>query len=299
MASHQASVAASEDKKVPIRDDQSTRVTQSSSTGSANLPEFPIEDVFRKWIKNEHQREILSGIYATGGDWEGWVRVEIDLESRRAFSIRNKQPVREVEVYKRAEEWADLVLKRDKKHRGLIIELVCEDKFANKGSLIVNSIRGEMDKIRELKEKYKGYTFRVLAVTYSEAAETAVMGLGFTVMPGVEVDQDISADELKEYASDEQPVTIRVFQKIVPSGSAGDGVDEITESLGGLSPVDKAAPDEQPVTLRVFQKMIPSGSAGDGVDEVTESLGELSPDDKAADDKAAASSNNGGGSGTS
>lgn len=242
MASQTASAAASENNQVPtIRDDQNTRVTQSSNTGSANLPEFPIDDVFRNWIKDEYKREILSAVYATHGEWEGWVRVEIDLKSRAAFSIRNKQPVREVEVYKRVEEWADLVLKQDKKHKGLIIELVCEDKFANKGALIRNSVQDEMDKKKELKEKYKGYSFTVLAVTYSKAAETAVRELGFTVMQGVEVDQDISSDELKEYASDEQPVTLRVFQKRVPSGSAGEGVDEITESLGGLSPNDKQA----------------------------------------------------------
>lgn len=239
MANDQASVGASEDNQLPpIRDDQNTRATQSSSTGAANLLDFPIDDVFRNWIKDEYKREILSGVYATHGDWEGWVRVEIDLKSRKAFSIRNKQPVREVEVYKNAEDWADLVLKPDKNHKGLIIEVVCEDKFANKGALLRNSIQSEMDKIRELKEKYKGYTFAVLALTYSRAAEIAVRGLGFTVMPGVEVDQDISSDELKEYASDEQPVTIRVFQKRVPSGSAGEGVDEITESFGGLSPDD-------------------------------------------------------------
>lgn len=246
MASDQASAAASEDNQLlPIRDDQNTRATQSSNTGSTNLPEFPIEGVFRNWIKDEHVRDILSTIYATHGDWEGWVRVEIDREFRDTFSIRNKQPVREVEIYKNDVESADIVLKPDKNHKGLIIEFVCEDKFANKGLLIKDSIQGEMAKGRELKEEYKGYNFKVLALTYSKAAETAVRGLGLTVMPGIEVDQDCASDKSKEEASDEQPVTLRVFQKEIHSGSAGDGVHEITESLGGLSPDDKAADDKE------------------------------------------------------
>lgn len=245
MASGQASAAASEGSQLlSIRDDQDTRASQSSSTGSADLPESPIEGVFRDWVKDERIQDILSGVYATSGEWEGWVRVEIDLKFRDTFSIRKKQPVREVEVYKNAAEFADLVLKSDKNHNGLIIELICEDQFANKGSLIKNSVQGEMDKKRELKEKYKGYTFKVLALTYSKAAEIAVRGLGLTVMPGVEVDQDFTPDESNE-ASDEQPVTLRVFQKRIPSGSAGDGVDEITESLGGLSRDDKAADDKE------------------------------------------------------
>lgn len=246
MVSDQASAAASEDNQLlPIRDDQNTRATQSSSTGSADLPEFPIEGVFRNWIKDEHVQDILSTVYATHGDWEGWVRVEIDRELRDTFSIRNKQPVREAEIYKNDVESADLVLKPDKGHRGLIIELVCEDKFANKGSLIKDSIQRQMDKERELKEDYQGYTFKVLALTYSKAAETAARGLGLTVMPGIEVGQACASDKSKEEASDEQPVTLRVFQKNIHSGSAGDGVHEITESLGGLSPDDKAADDKK------------------------------------------------------
>lgn len=78
-------------------------------------------------------------------------------------------------------------------------------------------------------------------MTYSKAAETAVRGLGLTVMRGIEVDQDCASDKSKEEASDEQPITLRVFQKNIPSGSAGDGVDEITESLGDLRPDDKEA----------------------------------------------------------
>lgn len=226
---------------LPVRDYQDTRATQSSSTGSANLPEFPIEGVFRNWIKDEHVQDILSTVYATYGDWEGWVRVEIDLEFRDTFSINNKQPVREVEIYKNDAGFADLVLKPDKNHKGLIIELVCEDKFTNKGSLIKNSIQGEMEKERELKEKYNGYTFTVLAMAYSKAAEIAVRGLGLTVMPGIEVNQVYESDKSEEEASDEQPVTLRVFQKKITSGSAADGVDEITESLGGLRPDDKEA----------------------------------------------------------
>ncbi|KAK7698806.1 hypothetical protein SLS64_012157 [Diaporthe eres] len=242
MVSDQASAAASEDNQLlPVRDDQDTRATQSSSTGSANLPEFPIEGVFRNWSKDEHVQDILSTVYATHGDWEGWVRVEIDLEFRDTFSISNKQPVREVEIYKNAAEFADLVLKPDKNHKGLIIELICEDKFTNKGSLIKDSIQGEMDKERELKEEFKGYTFKVLAITYSKAAETAVRGLGLTVMPGIEVNQAWASDKSKEEASDEQPVTLRVFQKNIPSNSAGGRVDETTASLGELSPDDKEA----------------------------------------------------------
>lgn len=182
---------------------------QSSSAGSANLPEFPIEDVFRNWVKDEHAQGRLSRVYSTHANWEGWVRVEIGY----AFSIINKQHVREAEIYQNAEEFADLVLEPDENHKGLIIELVCENKFANKGSSIKDSIQGKMDKKRELKEEYKGYTFRVIALTYSKAAETAVRDLGLAVMPGVEVDQACALDKSKEETSDEQPVTLRVFQK--------------------------------------------------------------------------------------
>lgn len=210
MASDQASAAASEDNQLlPIRDDQNTRATQSASAGSANLPEVPIEGVFRNWVKDEHAQDRLSRVYATHANWEGWVRVEIDY----AFYISHKQPVREAEVYKNAEEFADLLLKPDKDHKGLIIELICENKLANKGSSIKDSIQSKMDKKRELKEGYEGYNFKVIALTYSKAAETAVRGLGLTVMPGVEVDQACASDKSKEEASDEQPVTLRVFQK--------------------------------------------------------------------------------------
>lgn len=242
MVSDQASAAASEDNQLlPIRDDQDTRATQSSSTEGAKLPEFPIEGVFRNWIKDGHVQDILSTVYATHGDWEGWVRVELDLEFRDTFSIRKRQPVREAEIYKNAEEFADLVLKPDKNHKGLIIELICEDKFSNKGSSIKDSVQGEINKERELKEEYKGYTFKVLALTYSKAAETAVIRLGLTAMPGIEVDQACGSDNSKEEASDEQPITLRVFQKKILSVSAGDGVDEITERLGELSPNDNEA----------------------------------------------------------
>lgn len=241
MASDQTSAVASEDNQLlPVRDDQDTRAT-SLSTEGANLPEFPIEGVLKKWIKDEHVQDILSTVYATNGDWEGWVRVELDMEFRDAFSIRKRQPVREAEIYENAEEFADLVLEPDKSHKGLIIELICEDKFTNKGSFIKDSVQREINKERELKKEYQGHTFKVLAMTYSKAAETAVRGLGLTVMRGIEVDQDCASDKSKEEASDEQPITLRVFQKNIPSGSAGDGVDEITESLGELRPDDKEA----------------------------------------------------------
>lgn len=225
MANDQASAAASEDNQLlPIRDDQCTWVTQSSSAGSATLPEFPIEDVFRNWIKDEHAQGILSRVYRQHANWEGWVRVEIGMEFRDAFSISNKQLVHEAEIYKNPEDFADLILKPDKNNKGLIIELICENKLANKGSSIKDSIQGKMDKKRELKEEYKGYTFAIIALTYSKAAETAVRGLGLTDMPGIEVDQACASDNSKEETSDEQPVTLRVFQKNIHSGSAGDGV---------------------------------------------------------------------------
>lgn len=241
MSSDQAPTEASEENQL-LRS-SNDHDTQSSGTGTANLPEFPIEDVLRNWANNDRVRDILGTVYATHGDWEGWVLFEIEISFRRAFSIRKKQNVREVPVYKNAEQVADLVLKADKNHRGLIIEVICEDQFANRGSLIKSGIRGEMDKISELKEEYKGYNFKVFALVYSKAAETAVRALGFTAMPGIEVDAACEAEELAEYVPDEQPGTLRLFQKRIDSGSAGDGVYEVAGSLGGPSSGDEAADD--------------------------------------------------------
>lgn len=210
MASDQASAVALEDNQLlPIRDDQNIRATQSSSAGSANLPEFPIEDVFRNWIKDEHAQGRLSRIYRTHASWEAWARVEIGY----ALSISNNQPVDEAEIYQNAEDFADLILRPDKNHKGLIIELICENELANKGSSINDSIQDKIAKKRELKEEYKEYTFKVIALTYSKAAETAVRALGLAVMPGIEVDQACASGKSKEETSDEQPVTLRVFQK--------------------------------------------------------------------------------------
>lgn len=245
MTDDQASAAPLEGSQLlAARVDDKTRATQSSSAGNANLPDFPIEDVLRHWIKDKRVQNISSTVWATSGDWEGWVRVEVDLKCRKAFSIRNRQQVREAEVYNNADEFADLVLEPDKKHKGMIIELVCEDRFANKGSSIRNSVQGEIARKRGLKEEYKGHTFEVLALTYSKAAETAVKGLGLAVVTGFEVDQAFSSDESEEEVSDEQPVTLRVFRKKITTGSAEDGVDEVTENLGGLSPDAKVAADD-------------------------------------------------------
>ena len=66
---------------------------------------------------------------------------------------------------------------------------MCGDKYANRGSAMKDSVQGEIDREKDLKEKYKGYTFEVVAMAYSKVAETAVKGLGLAAMPGIEVDQ--------------------------------------------------------------------------------------------------------------
>lgn len=227
---------------------QNTGGTQASGSGSSNLPDYDIETVLKSWVQKTHVQERLAAVCTTDGGWESWAQYEVEQEFRKAFSIKKKDQIREVHVYENAKEAADFVLPATDKLKGMIIELKCENKNTNKGKAMKNKVQGDIDKEKNLKADYKGYTFRVLAMAYSADAGTVIEGLGLTAIPGVEVDQVSSSDESDSgKSSDGEGDTLKVYQKTVSTGSAtaapgtgdDDGVDDITKGVDNLTTDDK------------------------------------------------------------
>lgn len=74
----------------------------------------------------------------------------------------------------------------------------------------------------------------------SISRSNCIGGLGLAAIPGVEVDQVSSSDESDDgKSSDREGDTLKLYQKTVPTGSADDGVDEITKGVNDLTTDDK------------------------------------------------------------
>lgn len=115
----------------------------------------------------------------------------------------------------------------------MIIELKCENKNTNKGSVLKAPVEKDIQKAKELKSEYKAYTFKVVAMAYSVKAEQALEGIGMQAMSGIEQPQ-------KSDLSSEDDV-LKVYWKIVESASSDDGVDELTQGMDNLNTDDKKA----------------------------------------------------------
>lgn len=204
---------------------QDTDNPQSTSTASEIKEDYPIEEELKNWIDIDHVKTRLERVCSTQGGSEGWTQFEFEDQFKTAFGISDEHQVREVYVYTPAKQAADLVLPPTEQYNGMIIELKCENKNTNFGGAMKKIVSDDIEKEKELKPQYKGYTFRVLAMAYSEKAGTALENLGLKTMPGVEA-------KLKKGV-------VKMYQKTISTGSAGDGVDEITQGIGSLNTDDK------------------------------------------------------------
>lgn len=206
---------------------------QASSSGSKHLPDYDIDTVIKEWFTKKADGR-LDSVCTTDGGWEGWAQLELEQEFKTTFQLGKKAKVREGHVYRNDREAADFVLKADAKNKGMIIELKCENRKTNKGSAMEAKVQTDIKKEKNLKPEYKKYSFIVLAMAYSEEAERVIENLGLTAIEGAEVDQVSSSDESESEGNgaSDQTDTLRVYRKEI---SSGDGVDEITQGVAGLS----------------------------------------------------------------
>lgn len=120
----------------------------------------------------------------------------------------------------------------DAEHKGMIIELKCENRNTNKGSAMKAKVQADIDKEKKVQSKYKEYSLNVLAMAYSADAGKAVESLGLTAIEDATIRQDSSSDESESDEPGTQDDILMVYRKEV---STDDGVDAITQGVAGLT----------------------------------------------------------------
>lgn len=208
---------------------QTTDDTQPTSAASEDKEDYPIGRIFKNWMEIDHVKKRLKRACSTQGGSEGWTQFEFDDEFKTAFNIPDEHQVREVKVYNSGA--ADFVLPPTEQYNGMIMELKCENKNTNSGNKLGNLVDTDIKKEKELTPQYKRYTFRVLAMAWSDKAETALEDLGLKVIPGVRA-------PLKDEPKKDEDF-IKMYQRTVSTGSADDDVDELTQGMENLNTDDK------------------------------------------------------------
>lgn len=204
---------------------QTTDSTPSISATSENKKEYPIEGALEEWMTRDYVKKKLNRACTTNGGSEGWAQLELDDAFHDAFDIPDEVHVREIHVYTGSRQAADFVLPPTKQYNGMIMELKCENKNSNSGKAMKDLVSGDIEKEKELNSQYKAYTFRVLAMAWSDQAETAIESLGLKAMPDVKA--EVKAGVMK------------MFQKTISTGSGSDDVDELTQGMENLNTDDK------------------------------------------------------------
>lgn len=237
-----------------VDNDKKTQTTQNTENSQSPGAEskiskkkiYDIEEVFKEWFGDPKVQETLGGMCLQDGGWEGWAQVELDKRFRKFFGLHKKTRIREFKVYNGKRKAADFLLPETDEYDGMILELKCENKNTNSGEKLKDLVEKDIKKEKGLKPAYKTHSFRVIAMAWSEEAETAIEGLGLEVIPDIEAEMTSSSDSSEgdesgkesDKSSNARDI-LRIYQKIISTGSAGDGVDEITQGIGSLSTGDK------------------------------------------------------------
>lgn len=174
------------------------------SVRTTSKTDYDISGPIKNMFDNNHAS--LQGVCQTNGGWEVAVQVLLETELRKSFKFSRKThaSLREKAVYTDSSMAADFVLPETKDKNGMIIELKCENANSNAGAKMQSKVQGDIDKIKKLKDEYKGYKFVVVAMAYSTKAEDALTtGLQLQVIPGAVLEIEESVYDGSSRASSE------------------------------------------------------------------------------------------------
>lgn len=144
--------------------------------------DYDINKVLKDWMADPKVRRNLVNHCTTRGGWEGWAQGDLETDFRTAFNI--KETIREVTQVYAGRELADFVLPKTSTHKGMVIELKCENSYGQKGVKISKPVHDDIAKRAIVKPGFNDHTFVALAMAFTPNAEKALRKIGMRPIDG-------------------------------------------------------------------------------------------------------------------
>lgn len=188
--------------------------------------DYAIDPAFVTWMQKSHTHDLFRRACSTVGGWEPWAQLELEHVFKQRFHIGEDVDIREQsKVFRRDDGkamFADFLLPKTNTHKGMIIELKCENKLNNKGHALKPKVEKDKAKQYHVKPEYFDHTFIALAMAYTPEAQRALSKIGMKPIPGAEHKVPSKG-------------TMKVFKEHIPSARAVTAeMEDLTNAFENL-----------------------------------------------------------------
>ncbi|KZM28007.1 uncharacterized protein EKO05_0002029 [Ascochyta rabiei] len=198
--------------------------------------DYDIDDAIVDWMSDPKTKRRIKTACGTVGGWEGWAQLELEAEFREKFQIPENTDIREQSKVFEGRQIADFLLPETATHKGMIIELKCENKNAQSGDGMQKPVGSDKKKIYNVKANYKDHTFMAVAMAFTPKADKALTKVGMKPIPKAEADMGAGN-------------TMRAYKERMEVGTLTKDMDDLEEAFKGLfGSTPPASPQARPKT---------------------------------------------------